>query len=222
VFCCLDAGRLEICWWAACFGSTFRGCCPCVNAASLKSEAEGVGVNNGNWQFGEIWRNLLPLCRVLPGFCRAKAVFCVASHSIPVGCAPFGTGRRWIHHQQSAGNCLIFLISIAKVRTFEWKISAEPWWLAQFTHFWQDNVSIWSFSYLFESIRTCTKTGLQGTLGQCQDSRTHNTLRSVLAATPKEEFEAWSLTAINFDDHLQIKYLQSCEHGRNMSTCFMK
>ena len=35
-----------------------------------------------------------------------------------------------------------------------------------------------------------TKTGLQATLEQCQDSRTHNTLRSVLAATPKEEFEA--------------------------------
>ena len=61
---CLDAGRLEICWWAACFGSTFRGCCPCVNAASLKSEAKGVGVNNGNWQFGEIWRNL----SLVPGF----------------------------------------------------------------------------------------------------------------------------------------------------------
>jgi hypothetical protein len=170
-------------------------------------------------KFGEICCHCAGFC---PGFAVPRLYSASPRTAFPVGCAPFGTGRRWIHHQQSAGNCLIFLISIAKVRTFEWKISAEPWWLAQFTHFWQDNVSIWSFSYLFESIRTCTKTGLQGTLGQCQDSRTHNTLRSVLAATPKEEFEAWSLTAINFDDHLQIKYLQSCEHGRNMSTCFMK
>lgn len=77
---CLDAGRLEICWWAACFGSTFRGCCHCVNAASLKSEKVSVSTTatDNLEKFGEIWA----LCRVLPGFCRAKAVFCVASHSI--------------------------------------------------------------------------------------------------------------------------------------------